>query len=110
MELMTMAEDQIWCGVPVASGLVVVAGEDFGGVAERAVEGEQRIGAQVGVGRKGRVIAVFADAGPAGEERPDGSAVVAGGVVLWMRGGEDAHAPVGVELGLASCWIIASAF
>src|SRR5271154_565768 len=70
-------------------GGVVVAGEDLGGVAERAVEGEEGVGAEIGVRRGGAVIAVFADAGPAGEERPDGAEMVAAGAGLCGVAGDD---------------------
>ena len=80
--------------------LVVIAGENFGDVAGRAIEREQGVGAQVGVGGVFVMIAIFADAGPAGEERPDRTVVVAAAAVARGAAGNDAHAPVGLVIGV----------
>src|ERR1700720_1966725 len=56
--------------------LVVVAGENFGDVAERAVQREERIGAKILISGLRAVITILADAAPAGEQRPDGAVVI----------------------------------
>ena len=96
--LTTIAADQIWCGELVESGSIVIAGEHFSDVAERAIERQQGIGAQIRVRGICAVIAVFANRGPSGEQRPDGAEVVAAAVVLMRAVGNDAHAPIGLVI------------
>src|ERR1700730_13601385 len=81
-------------------GRVVVAGEDFSGVPEGAVECQESIGAKVGVGRGGAMVPIFGDAGPAGKERPDGAKVIPAGAVFGGVVSDDTHAPVGLLCGL----------
>src|SRR6266481_5609601 len=61
-----------------ASGkrLVVIAGENFGDMAERAIQRKQSVGAKIIVGRLRTMIAILANAGPAGEQRPDGAVMI----------------------------------
>ena len=61
--------------------LVVVAGEHLGDVTERSVEREQGVGPQIGVCGERLMVAILANRGPSGEERPDGSEVVSAAVV-----------------------------
>src|SRR5689334_5446502 len=75
-------------------GLVVVPGENLGEVAKGTIGCEQGIGAEVGVGRKGAVVAVFSDRGPTGEERPDRAIVITRAIVDLRVPGDDAHAPI----------------
>ena len=77
-------------------GRVVIAGEDFGGVAEGAVEREHGVGAEIGVGGSSTMVTVLADAGPSGEEGPDGAEMVAAGGIFRGIIRDDAHAPVGL--------------
>src|SRR5229473_2049302 len=78
--------------------LVIVAGENFGDVAERAIESEERIGSEIRIGRLRAMIAILADAGPTGEERPNRAVVIAATAEFWGTTGNDAHAPVGLVL------------
>src|SRR5712692_10105917 len=79
--------------------LVVSAGEDFGDVAQRAVQREERIGSEIRVGWLRAVIAILSDAGPAGEQRPDGAVVITAAAEFWRVIGDDTHAPVGLVVG-----------
>src|SRR6266404_1831754 len=76
--------------------LIVVAGENFRDVAERAVQREERVGAKVFIRWLWAMIAIFADAGPAGEQRPDGAVMISAAAEFRRAAGDDAHAPVGL--------------
>jgi len=45
--------------------LVVIAGENFGHMAERAIQRKQNVGSKIVVGRLRTMVAILADAGPA---------------------------------------------
>src|SRR4029077_4363384 len=62
-------------------GLVVVAGQNFGEMAERAVAAEQSIGAQIGVCGERAVVAVFTHGSPSGKQGPDRTKMIAGPVI-----------------------------
>src|ERR1700744_1686 len=62
--------------------LIVVAGESLGNMPERSIEGQQSIGAQIGVCRECRVIAILTRRCPAGKQRPDRSGMIAGSVIF----------------------------
>ena len=76
--------------------LVVRAGKHFRKVAERAIEREQCVGAQIFVRGQSAVIAIFPDGGPAGEERPHRAVMVAPAAEFRRMVRDDAHAPVGL--------------
>src|SRR5581483_767632 len=64
--------------------LEIGAGKHFGGVTRGATESEQRVGAQIGECRQRAMVAVLAHRGPAGEQRPHATEVVAGWAVIWV--------------------------
>ena len=61
--------------------LEILAGEEFGDVAEILGPGEVGVLHQVLVAGEGLAGAVFGQRDPAGEERPDGALVIADGIV-----------------------------
>ena len=79
--------------------LEVVAGENLGDVTDRASRSELGIGQQAGVAGKRAMIAILADGGPSGEERPDGTVVILAGLIFGIMRRNNARAPVGFEVG-----------
>src|SRR5712664_1210663 len=61
--------------------LIVVAGEHLRDVTERSIECEQGVGPQISVGGERLVVAILANRGPSGKERPHGAEVVSAAVV-----------------------------
>src|SRR5260221_11860653 len=76
----------------------MVGRENLGGVARGAVQREERIDSKIRISGLRTVIAVLADAGPAGEQRPYGSVMVSATAEFWRARGNDAHAPVGLVI------------
>src|SRR5580700_8543096 len=80
--------------------LVVVAGEHLGDVTERSIECEQGVGPQISVGGERLVVAILANRGPSGKERPHGAEVVSAAVIDGGAVRNDPCAPVGLEVGI----------
>src|ERR1700674_4639405 len=74
--------------------LVIGAREHFRDVSKRAIEGKQSVCPEVRVGRKGTVIAILTGSGPACEERPDGSEMIAAAAEFRRMLRNNPHAPV----------------
>src|SRR5581483_3776416 len=77
-----------------SKSFIVSTREDFGHMAERSIQSEQSICAQIRICLERPMVAVLSDRGPASEQRPYRTVVIPGGSIQRIPLRDDAHSPI----------------